>query len=191
VVAPIRHARAVHLIQAVFTGDDDRLVLRIPWKKTPMKRRREIIVPLSVSTHEPRPIRAEIRATRMVEVGLMSSLPATSPASSRLLPGKNAAWLVNLILVIFVNKPGTAPGTGLESPETGSQNWRRRTLSRQQRPYAGYLNPRNARKTRAIPQRLANAGSYRSAWWPIEPVFTGKFPSIREKNREFCQIQGS
>jgi hypothetical protein len=39
-------------------------------------------------THEPRPIRAEIRATRMVEVGLMSSLPATSPASSRLLPGK-------------------------------------------------------------------------------------------------------
>ena len=130
-----------------------------------MKRRREIIVPLSVSTHEPRPIRAEIRATRMVEVGLMSSLPATSPASSRLLPGKNAAWLVNLILVMFVNKQGTAPGTGLESPETGSQNWRRRTLSRQQRPYAGYLNPRNARKTRAIPQRLANAGSYRSAWW--------------------------
>jgi hypothetical protein len=47
------------------------------------------------STHSCR-----IRATRMVEVGLMSSLPATSPASSKLLPGKNAAWLVNLILVI-------------------------------------------------------------------------------------------
>ena len=133
-----------------------------------MKRRRDIIVPVSVSTHELLPIRAETRATRMVEVGLMSSLPATSPASSRLLPGKNAAWLVNLILVIFVNKPGTAPGTGLESPETGSQNRRRRALSRQQRPYAGYLNPRNARKMRAIPQRLANAGSYRSAWWARE-----------------------
>src|SRR6516225_12505089 len=29
--------------------DNDRLVLRIPWKKTPMKRRREVIVPVSVS----------------------------------------------------------------------------------------------------------------------------------------------
>ena len=26
---------------------------------------------------------------------------------------------------------------------------------------------------------------------PIEPVFTGKFPSIREKNREFCLFQWS
>ena len=126
----------------------------------------------------------------------MSSLPATSPASSRLLPGKNAAWLVNLILVIFVNKPGTAPGTGLESPETGSQNWRRRTLSRQQRPYAGYLNPRNARKTRAIPQRLANAGSYRSAWWWMQSPSNGssrhpKFPDMRESAGNFSRPAGN
>src|SRR3989441_9607108 len=32
--------------------DNDRLVLRIPWKKTPMKRRRDIIVPASVSPHD-------------------------------------------------------------------------------------------------------------------------------------------
>jgi hypothetical protein len=32
--------------------DNDRLVLRIPWTKTPMKRRREIIMPVSVSAHE-------------------------------------------------------------------------------------------------------------------------------------------
>src|SRR2546430_9242448 len=35
--------------------DNDRLVLRIPWKKTPTKRRREIIVPVSVSPHDVRP----------------------------------------------------------------------------------------------------------------------------------------
>src|SRR5215468_11077938 len=43
--------------------DNDRLVLRIPWKKTSMMRRREIIVPASKSAHELRPIRAETRAT--------------------------------------------------------------------------------------------------------------------------------
>jgi hypothetical protein len=26
---------------------------------------------------------------------------------------------------------------------------------------------------------------------PIEPVSTGQFPSIREKNREFCKFKGS
>jgi site-specific DNA recombinase len=48
--------------------DNDRLVLRIPWKKTPMKRRREIIVPVSVSQHDPRPIRAETRATLVAAI---------------------------------------------------------------------------------------------------------------------------
>jgi hypothetical protein len=42
--------------------DNDPLVLRIPWKKTPLKRRREIIVPVSVSPQEVRPIRVETRA---------------------------------------------------------------------------------------------------------------------------------
>jgi site-specific DNA recombinase len=47
---------------------NDRLVLRIPWKKTPMKRQREIIVPVSVSPHELRPIRAETRATLVASI---------------------------------------------------------------------------------------------------------------------------
>src|SRR4029077_1907209 len=48
--------------------DNDRLVLRIPWKKTPMKRRRDIIVPASVSPRDRRPIRAEIRATLVASI---------------------------------------------------------------------------------------------------------------------------
>jgi site-specific DNA recombinase len=48
--------------------DTDRLVLRIPWNKTPMNRRREIIVPASVSAHELRPIRAETRATLVAAI---------------------------------------------------------------------------------------------------------------------------
>ena len=48
--------------------DNDRLVLRIPWKKTPMKRRREIIVPVSESPHDLRPIRAETRATLVAAI---------------------------------------------------------------------------------------------------------------------------
>ena len=48
--------------------DNDRLVLRIPWKKTPMKRRREIIVPVSASADDLRPIRAETRATLVASI---------------------------------------------------------------------------------------------------------------------------
>src|SRR5947207_1580857 len=48
--------------------DHDRLVLRVPWKKTPMKRRRDIIVPASVSPHDRRPIRAETRATLVASI---------------------------------------------------------------------------------------------------------------------------
>jgi hypothetical protein len=61
-----------------------------------------------------------------------------------------------------------APGTGLESPETGSQNLRYGALSRWQRPHTRYLNLRKARKMRGIRQRLGNAGSYRTAWWGWE-----------------------
>ena len=49
-------------------ADNDRLVLRIPWKKMPMKRRREIIVPASVSPHELRPIRADTRTTLIAAI---------------------------------------------------------------------------------------------------------------------------
>ena len=38
------------------------------WKKIPMKRRREIIVPVSVSPYELRPIRAETRATLVAAI---------------------------------------------------------------------------------------------------------------------------
>jgi site-specific DNA recombinase len=48
--------------------DNDRLVLRIPWKKTPMKRRREIIVPQSIAPQDARPIRAETRATLIAAI---------------------------------------------------------------------------------------------------------------------------
>ena len=48
--------------------DDDRLVLRIPWRKTSMKRRREIIVPASGSPQDRRPIRAETRATLVASI---------------------------------------------------------------------------------------------------------------------------
>jgi hypothetical protein len=47
--------------------DDDRLVLRIPWNKTSMRRRRDIILPTS-SPHERRPIRAETRATLLASI---------------------------------------------------------------------------------------------------------------------------
>ena len=50
------------------TVDNDRLVLRIPWRKTSMKRRRDIIVPASVSPHDRRPIRAETRATLVASI---------------------------------------------------------------------------------------------------------------------------
>src|SRR5437763_3195089 len=58
-----------------------------------------------------------------------------------------------------------APGTALQSPETGSQNRRYRDLGLQQRPHAWYLNRGNARKLRAICRRPGNAGSHRTAWW--------------------------
>jgi site-specific DNA recombinase len=48
--------------------DNERLVLRVPWKKTPMKRRREIIVPASVSSGDRRPIRAETRVTLVASI---------------------------------------------------------------------------------------------------------------------------
>src|SRR6266576_3905703 len=48
--------------------DNERPVVRIPWKKTPMRRRREIIVPASVSPHDRRPIRAETRATLVAAI---------------------------------------------------------------------------------------------------------------------------
>ena len=47
---------------------DDRLVLRVPWTKTPMKRRREIMAPASEMPQDRRPIRAETRATLVASI---------------------------------------------------------------------------------------------------------------------------
>ncbi|MGZ8396876.1 MAG: recombinase family protein [Rhodoplanes sp.] len=46
----------------------DRIVLRVPWKKPPSKRRREIIVPKSTAPQDVRPIRAETRATLVASI---------------------------------------------------------------------------------------------------------------------------
>ena len=45
-----------------------RIVLRVPWKKPPSKRRREIIVPQSAAPQDARPIRAETRATLVASI---------------------------------------------------------------------------------------------------------------------------
>jgi hypothetical protein len=48
--------------------DQDRLVLRVPWTKTPMKRRREIMAPASETPQDRRPIRAETRAKLIASI---------------------------------------------------------------------------------------------------------------------------
>jgi DNA invertase Pin-like site-specific DNA recombinase len=48
--------------------EEDRIVLRVPWKKSPSKRRREIIVPKSTAPQDVRPIRAETRATLVASI---------------------------------------------------------------------------------------------------------------------------
>jgi site-specific DNA recombinase len=48
--------------------DADRTVLHIPWRKTPSKRRREIIVPKSAAPQDTRPIRAETRAKLVASI---------------------------------------------------------------------------------------------------------------------------
>ncbi len=48
--------------------DADRTVLHIPWRKTPSKRRREIIVPKSAAPQDSRPIRAETRAKLVASI---------------------------------------------------------------------------------------------------------------------------
>src|SRR6516162_1225712 len=56
--------------------NDGRVVLRIPWKKTPMKRRREVIVPVSVSPHDLRP-------TLHTSSGITTNQTSTWISSSR------------------------------------------------------------------------------------------------------------
>ncbi len=46
----------------------DHIVFRVPWKKPPSKRGREIIVPQSAAPQDARPIRAETRATLVASI---------------------------------------------------------------------------------------------------------------------------
>ncbi|MGA8156835.1 MAG: recombinase family protein, partial [Rhodoplanes sp.] len=46
----------------------DRIVHRVPWKKPPSRRRREIIVPQSTAPQDARPIRAETRAALVASI---------------------------------------------------------------------------------------------------------------------------
>jgi site-specific DNA recombinase len=48
--------------------ETDRIVLRVPWKRAPSKRRREIIVPKSAALQDARPIRAETRAMLVASI---------------------------------------------------------------------------------------------------------------------------
>ncbi len=48
--------------------DANRTVLHIPWRKTPSKRRREIIMPKSAALQDSRPIRAETRAKLVASI---------------------------------------------------------------------------------------------------------------------------
>jgi hypothetical protein len=50
------------------TRGPDRITLQIPWNKTPMKRRREIIAPTSATPYDRRPIRAETRSTLIASI---------------------------------------------------------------------------------------------------------------------------
>jgi hypothetical protein len=48
--------------------DAERTVLHIPWRKTPSKRRRDIMLPTSAAPQNPRPIRAETRAKLVASI---------------------------------------------------------------------------------------------------------------------------
>jgi site-specific DNA recombinase len=73
----------------------DRIVLRVPWKKPPSKRRREIIVPQSAAPQGIRPIRAETRATLVASIARgrrwLDEIVAVPSVSIRLLRARNAA----------------------------------------------------------------------------------------------------
>ncbi len=81
--------------------DDDRLVLRIPWKKAPMKRRREIIVPVSVSPHDLRPIRAETRATLVASIA------------------RGRSWLDEIVAVSLADFAAASAQTATPDSENG------------------------------------------------------------------------
>src|SRR5437762_13660628 len=87
---------------------------------------------------------------------------------------------------------GPAPGTGLDSPETGSQNRGYRDLDRRQRPHTRYVNPRKppqsapysleTRKRRFVSECVVVDAA------PIEPVSSVKFPDNWENTGNFTHF---
>src|SRR6266446_6385128 len=62
--------------------------------------------------------------------------------SCRVVPPIRDARFVDLNLAVSHVQLSPAPGTGLQSPETDSQNRGYRDLNRRQRPHVPHLNPR-------------------------------------------------
>jgi site-specific DNA recombinase len=61
----------IHLVQHLSPDqqtDEDETTLRVPWQKTPSKRRREILLPAGTPTHDARPIRSESRALLVASI---------------------------------------------------------------------------------------------------------------------------
>jgi site-specific DNA recombinase len=61
----------IHLAQAGEAKSEEpppENILRIPWRKTPSTRRREILLPASIPSERARPIRAETRATLVASI---------------------------------------------------------------------------------------------------------------------------
>jgi hypothetical protein len=92
----------------------------------------------------------------------------------------------------FVDATTPAPGTGLPSPETGSQNRRYRALDRQQRPHARPLHyrkcPQIAGFSSETRKRRFVSDCVVADAVDIERVSASEFPANREINREFCEI---
>jgi hypothetical protein len=60
----VRPAAAIPGVRMAFDSTEqgaERTILRVPWRKMPSKRRRDIIVPKSTTPNDARPIRAETR----------------------------------------------------------------------------------------------------------------------------------
>ena len=85
-----------------------------------------------------------------------------------------------------------APGTGLEGPETGSQNPRYRDLCRRQRLHVAHLDPRKS------PQIAGYSSETRKRRFAsdcvvveavvIEPVSVREIPVIAERTGKFTKI---
>jgi hypothetical protein len=85
---------------------------------------------------------------------------SSARCSCRVVPPIRDVRFVDLNLAVFMCNSGrAAPGTGLQSPETGSQN--RCDRDRTSRIWTREM-PANCRQ---FPQRPRNVGSHRTAWW--------------------------